>query len=183
MLSDPHAARDRRDRGRDLQLGGRLARTSASARSTISRSARWGSIRRMRSGWRSAGRTGASSASQGDGSLLMNLGCLVTIAAAAPKNLVHIVCQNDTYEANGGHPIPNPKVDFAAHGALGRLCRTCTTSPSSAISSSRPRMCSSRTARCSRPCTSSRRSRSPTTIRSSTMRRGRRALKAALQAS
>jgi thiamine pyrophosphate-dependent acetolactate synthase large subunit-like protein len=43
---------------------------------------------------------------QGDGSLLMNLGCLVTIAAAAPKNLVHIVVQNGTYEANGGHPIP-----------------------------------------------------------------------------
>ena len=51
---------------------------------------------------------------QGDGSLLMNLGCLVTIAAAAPKNLVHIVVQNGTYEANGGHPIPNPEADFAA---------------------------------------------------------------------
>jgi thiamine pyrophosphate-dependent acetolactate synthase large subunit-like protein len=51
---------------------------------------------------------------QGDGSLLMNLGCLVTIAAAAPKNLVHFVVQNGTYEANGGHPIPNTRVDFAA---------------------------------------------------------------------
>jgi sulfopyruvate decarboxylase subunit beta len=50
----------------------------------------------------------------GDGSLLMNLGSLVTIGAAAPRNLVHFVCQNGTYEANGGHPIPNPKVDFAA---------------------------------------------------------------------
>jgi thiamine pyrophosphate-dependent acetolactate synthase large subunit-like protein len=50
----------------------------------------------------------------GDGSLLMNLGSLVTIAAAAPTNLVHFVCQNGIYEANGGHPIPNPKVDFAA---------------------------------------------------------------------
>jgi sulfopyruvate decarboxylase subunit beta len=50
---------------------------------------------------------------QGDGSLLMNLGCLVTIAAAAPKNLVNLVVQNGTYEANGGHPIPNPKIDFA----------------------------------------------------------------------
>jgi thiamine pyrophosphate-dependent acetolactate synthase large subunit-like protein len=56
----------------------------------------------------------------GDGSLLMNLGSLVTIGAAAPKNLVHFVCQNETYEANGGHPIPNPKVDFAAMaGAAG----------------------------------------------------------------
>jgi thiamine pyrophosphate-dependent acetolactate synthase large subunit-like protein len=51
---------------------------------------------------------------QGDGSLLMNLGSLVTIAAAAPSNLVHFVVQNGTYEANGGHPIPNTRVDFAA---------------------------------------------------------------------
>jgi thiamine pyrophosphate-dependent acetolactate synthase large subunit-like protein len=51
---------------------------------------------------------------QGDGSLLMNLGCLLTIAAAAPPNLVHFVVQNGTYEANGGHPIPQPQVDFAA---------------------------------------------------------------------
>ena len=51
---------------------------------------------------------------QGDGSLLMNLGSLVTIAAAAPKNLVHLVAQNGTYEANGSHPLPAPKVDFAA---------------------------------------------------------------------
>ena len=50
---------------------------------------------------------------QGDGSLLMNLGSLVTIAAAAPKNLVHFVVQNGTYEANGRHPIPNDKADFA----------------------------------------------------------------------
>jgi len=49
----------------------------------------------------------------GDGSLLMNLGSLVTIAAQAPKNLVHFVSNNGTYEANGGHPIPNPKVDFS----------------------------------------------------------------------
>src|SRR5215510_2963719 len=48
----------------------------------------------------------------GDGSLLMNLGSLVTIAAAAPKNLVHFVCDNECYEANGGQPIPNQKVDF-----------------------------------------------------------------------
>ena len=59
---------------------------------------------------------------QGDGSLLMNLGCLVTIAAAAPRNLVHIVCQNDTYEANGGHPIPHHQGRLRQHGALGRLC-------------------------------------------------------------
>lgn len=50
----------------------------------------------------------------GDGSLLMNLGTLVTIAEAAPPNLVHFVCQNNTYEANGFHPIPGAsKVSFA----------------------------------------------------------------------
>jgi sulfopyruvate decarboxylase subunit beta len=49
----------------------------------------------------------------GDGSLLMNLGTLVTIAAAAPPNLYHFVCENGTYEANGGHPIPGRDVvDF-----------------------------------------------------------------------
>ena len=49
----------------------------------------------------------------GDGSLLMNLGTLVTIAAAAPKNFVHIVLHNGSYEANGGHPLPKRDVDFA----------------------------------------------------------------------
>jgi phosphonopyruvate decarboxylase len=50
----------------------------------------------------------------GDGSLLMNLGALVTIADAAPKNLVHFLCRNGTYEANGSHPIPGRgRVDFA----------------------------------------------------------------------
>ena len=62
----------------------------------------------------------------GDGSLLMNLGSLVTIAAAAPKNLIHFVCQNGSYEANGGHPLPNPEVDFAGiAGSAGiRACHT-----------------------------------------------------------
>jgi thiamine pyrophosphate-dependent acetolactate synthase large subunit-like protein len=42
----------------------------------------------------------------GDGSLLMNLGSLATIANAAPRNFFHFVCENGTYEANGDHPIP-----------------------------------------------------------------------------
>lgn len=41
-------------------------------------------------------------------------GSLVSIAEAAPRNLIHFVCENGTYEANGGHPIPNRgRVDFA----------------------------------------------------------------------
>lgn len=42
----------------------------------------------------------------GDGSLLMNLGSLVTIANAAPKNFIHCVGENGTYETNGSVPIP-----------------------------------------------------------------------------
>lgn len=52
---------------------------------------------------------------EGDGSLLMNLGTLVTIGAQAPPNLVVLLFQNDAYEANGGHPIPQAQtVDFPA---------------------------------------------------------------------
>jgi thiamine pyrophosphate-dependent acetolactate synthase large subunit-like protein len=50
---------------------------------------------------------------QGDGSLMMNLGSLATLADQAPPNLIHITCRNTIYEANGGHPIPNGDViDF-----------------------------------------------------------------------
>jgi sulfopyruvate decarboxylase subunit beta len=42
----------------------------------------------------------------GDGSLLMNLGSLVTIANQAPTNLVHCLCENGCYETNGSVPIP-----------------------------------------------------------------------------
>jgi sulfopyruvate decarboxylase subunit beta len=52
----------------------------------------------------------------GDGSLLMNLGSLVTIAAMAPPNYYHFVSENGGYEANGSHPIPGQgKVSFAGH--------------------------------------------------------------------
>ena len=45
----------------------------------------------------------------------MNLGTLVTIATAAPENLLHFVCENGCYEANGSRPIPGQgRVDFVA---------------------------------------------------------------------
>jgi sulfopyruvate decarboxylase subunit beta len=51
----------------------------------------------------------------GDGSLLMNLGTLVSIAHAAPGNLVHCLCRNGTYETNGSVPIPaRDKLSFTA---------------------------------------------------------------------
>ncbi len=45
----------------------------------------------------------------GDGSLLMNLGSLFTIGHAAPRNLVHFVMHNRTYEVNGEFPILDSK--------------------------------------------------------------------------
>lgn len=63
----------------------------------------------------------------GDGSLLMNLGSLVTIGAAAPRNLVHFVFQNGTYEANGGHPLPAARMlDFAGIAAAAGYAATYT---------------------------------------------------------
>lgn len=50
----------------------------------------------------------------GDGSLLMNLGTLVTIAGAGVQNLHHFVFQNHMYEVNGAQPLPgNGPIDFA----------------------------------------------------------------------
>lgn len=50
----------------------------------------------------------------GDGSMLMNLGQLVTIAQQAPPNLILMVLQNGVYEVTGGQPIPGPaSLDFA----------------------------------------------------------------------
>ncbi|MFC2020290.1 thiamine pyrophosphate-dependent enzyme [Chloroflexota bacterium] len=48
-----------------------------------------------------------------DGSLLMNLNSLVTIANMAPSNLIHFVLENGIYRTTGGQPIPNAgKVSF-----------------------------------------------------------------------
>ena len=43
----------------------------------------------------------------GEGSLLMNLGTLVTIAEMSPRNLVHFILDNDVYRTSGGQPVPN----------------------------------------------------------------------------
>jgi sulfopyruvate decarboxylase subunit beta len=42
----------------------------------------------------------------GDGSLLMQLGSLVTIAGAAPPNFFHFVFENGVYETSGSQPLP-----------------------------------------------------------------------------
>jgi phosphonopyruvate decarboxylase len=49
----------------------------------------------------------------GDGSLLMQLGSLVTIAGAAPANLYHFVFENGVYATSGGQPLPaEGRLDF-----------------------------------------------------------------------
>lgn len=51
----------------------------------------------------------------GDGSMLMSLGTLVTIVEAGVTNLILFVCVNGTYEITGNQPIPGAgRVDFAA---------------------------------------------------------------------
>ena len=42
-----------------------------------------------------------------EGSLLMNLGALATIAGKKPKNFYHILLDNECYATTGGQPVPN----------------------------------------------------------------------------
>lgn len=41
---------------------------------------------------------------EGDGSLLMQLGCLATVAERAPKNLTIVIWDNGIYQITGGQP-------------------------------------------------------------------------------
>jgi thiamine pyrophosphate-dependent acetolactate synthase large subunit-like protein len=43
---------------------------------------------------------------EGDGSLLMQLGCLTTIAMLAPKNLTIVLMDNGIYQITGSQPTP-----------------------------------------------------------------------------
>jgi thiamine pyrophosphate-dependent acetolactate synthase large subunit-like protein len=47
---------------------------------------------------------------EGDGSLLMQLGCLSTIAMQAPKNLTIVVWDNGMYQITGGQPTASASV-------------------------------------------------------------------------
>jgi phosphonopyruvate decarboxylase len=49
----------------------------------------------------------------GDGAALMHLGNLSSIGATQPRNLVHIVLDNGTYDSTGGQPTVSKSVDFA----------------------------------------------------------------------
>lgn len=54
---------------------------------------------------------------EGDGSLLMQLGSLSTIATLAPENLTLIVMDNGIYQITGGQPTPGAAADIVAIAA------------------------------------------------------------------
>jgi len=54
---------------------------------------------------------------EGDGSLLMQLGCLTTIATLAPKNLAIIVMDNGIYQITGSQPTSAGNADIVAIAA------------------------------------------------------------------
>ncbi|HXH45013.1 MAG TPA: thiamine pyrophosphate-dependent enzyme [Bradyrhizobium sp.] len=56
---------------------------------------------------------------EGDGSLLMQLGALTTIASLRPKNLVMIVMDNGVYQITGAQPTPAAGVADIVAIALG----------------------------------------------------------------
>ena len=49
----------------------------------------------------------------GDGNILMNLGSLITIGTTKPKNLVHIVFDNNSHESTGGQPTATNKIQLS----------------------------------------------------------------------
>ena len=56
---------------------------------------------------------------EGDGSLLMQLGCLSTIAMLKPKNLCMIVMDNGLYQITGAQPTPGAAVSDIVAIAIG----------------------------------------------------------------
>ena len=49
---------------------------------------------------------------EGDGGVLMNLGCLVTAAIHSPRNLMIVVFNNDIYQSSGGQPLAKSGLSY-----------------------------------------------------------------------
>jgi len=62
---------------------------------------------------------------EGDGSILMNMGSMATIGHFAPRNLVHIVLDNEAHDSTGGQATVSNTVNLGevAHAAGYRLTR------------------------------------------------------------
>ena len=61
---------------------------------------------------------------EGDGGLLMHMGCLVTVGAVAPQNLTILLIQNGVHAASGGQALTNAGLDFADLGRAAGIKRT-----------------------------------------------------------
>tara|TARA_B100001765_G_C19498586_1_gene338007 strand:- start:73 stop:621 length:549 start_codon:yes stop_codon:yes gene_type:complete len=48
----------------------------------------------------------------GDGNILMNLGSLATISKIKPRNLVHIILDNNSHESTGGQPTDTNQISI-----------------------------------------------------------------------
>ena len=48
----------------------------------------------------------------GDGNILMNLGSLITIGSLKPKNLIHVIFDNEAHESTGGQPTNSSKIQL-----------------------------------------------------------------------
>lgn len=61
----------------------------------------------------------------GDGSLLMQLGSLATVAGAAPPNYTHLLFANGVYQTSGSQAIPaRGGIDFAGMAAAAGYANT-----------------------------------------------------------
>jgi thiamine pyrophosphate-dependent acetolactate synthase large subunit-like protein len=61
---------------------------------------------------------------EGDGSLLMQLGCLATIAAQRPKNLTMVIMDNGLYQITGGQRTPAAGIaDYVAFARAAGLSK------------------------------------------------------------
>lgn len=77
----------------------------------------------------------------GDGSLLMQLGSLVTIAGAAPGNLYHFVFENGVYETSGSQPLPGEgRFDLTQMARAAGYAHTEQFTDAAAFSSALPRL-------------------------------------------
>ena len=54
----------------------------------------------------------------GDGNILMNLGSLTTIGSLKPKNLIHIIFDNNSHESTGGQPTNTNKIKIEKIGKV-----------------------------------------------------------------
>lgn len=64
----------------------------------------------------------------GDGNVLMNLGSLTTIGKFCPKNLIHVVLDNESHDSTGGQPTASKIAELekiakvSGYKTTGKVC-------------------------------------------------------------